>query len=599
MPSIRYEEDSVISEHLVPSAAKAVNLWLHDPAFAEFRTDILALIALEDWETLNNNFYQHVEFGTAGIRGTTGVGPNRINTRTIGESAQGLVNYLRSLHPGKPLRIVVAYDTRLTSLMLAKHAARIFAANDVHTYFFDGFRSTPELSFAVRDLQADSGIVISASHNPPPDNGFKVYNESGGQIIPEQGDILIGLVKQVRDYQSMPYEEAVAAGKIETIGPDLDERYHQAVLGESVGDYRSATLVYSPIHGAGQTNVLPVLEKAGFDVVTVKEQMIPDGHFPNVANNIPNPELPEANDAAKKLLIETGRDLAITNDPDADRLAAYVKTDGEPVFLNGNQIASLATYYVFSTLEEQGRLPKNGFLARNIVTTPLIDRVGQKYGLKVYNDLLVGFKYIAELIRLKQDHGDEVFLLGGEESFGMLKGSYVRDKDGAVAALMLAELASKLKDQGRTLIDALEDAYRAYGYYAEHVSFIFFEGMAGAGKRDQLMASLRDTPPASLGDFPVVNVTHQIQDSSGMYIVKYELEGVEAEVFVRPSGTEPKVKFYVLLRDGRAEGMSGDIGEVKREADAVVAKIDAELMAVAHERSDSEPNDSDKMADTK
>lgn len=585
MPSIQQEESqSPLSQHLVPSAAAAVQRWLSDVAFSEFWVEIQRLIAAEDWETLNNNFYQHIEFGTGGIRGTTGVGPNRINRRTIGESAQGLVDYLREIYPNKELRVVVAYDTRLTSVELSRHAASIFAANGVKTFVFDGFRSTPELSFAVRDLKSDAGIVVSASHNPPPDNGFKVYNESGAQVIPEEGDVIIAKVKQVHEYQSMPYDEAVAAGNITVVGADLDERYYQAVLNESVGNYRSATLVYSPIHGAGVTSVLPVLKRAGFDVATVESQMMPDGHFPNVANNIPNPEMVEANGAAQDLLVATERDLAITNDPDADRLAAVVATKDGPIFLNGNQIASLVTYYVFSTLEEQGRLPKNGFLARTIVTTPLIDRVGEKYGLKVYNDLLVGFKYIGDLIRRKQDHGDEMFLLGGEESFGMLKGSYVRDKDGAVAALMLAELASKLKDQGRTLIDALDDAYRAYGYYSEHLSFIFFEGMSGAETRDKLMASLRDQPPKTLGGFTIGKVSHQVQDSQGTYIVKYELEGVEAEVFVRPSGTEPKVKFYVLLRDGRAEGVADDISAIKREADTTVAKIDRELMALARAR---------------
>ena len=584
MSSIQEEVQSPLSQHLVPSAAAAVHRWLNDVAFAEFWAEIQRLITNEDWETLNNNFYQHIEFGTGGIRGTTGVGPNRINHRTIGESAQGLINYLREIHPDKALSVVIAYDTRLSSVDLAQYAAGVFAANGCTTYLFDGFRSTPELSFAVRDLTTDAGIVVSASHNPPADNGFKVYNESGGQIVPEVGDIIIERVKHVTDIATMPYEEALAAGKITLIGSDLDERYCQAVLNESVGEYRSATLVYSPIHGAGLTSVLPVLQKAGFDVMTVESQMSPDGHFPNVPNNIPNPEVVEANGAAQDLMVTTGRDLALTNDPDADRLAAVVATKSGPVFLNGNQIASLITYYVFSTLEEQGRLPKNGFLARTIVTTPLIDRVGEKYGLKVYNDLLVGFKYVGDLIRRKQDHGDEIFLLGGEESFGMLKGSYVRDKDGAVAALMLAELASKLKDQGKTLVDALDDAYRSYGYYSEHLSFIFFEGMTGAQTRDKLMASLRDDPPATLGGFKVGKVTHQVQDSAGTYIVKYELEGVEAEVFVRPSGTEPKVKFYVLLRDGRAEGMTGDITGVKHEADAIVEKIDREIMAIAKDR---------------
>ncbi|MCA9388682.1 phospho-sugar mutase, partial [Candidatus Berkelbacteria bacterium] len=448
----------------------------------------------------------------------------------------------------------------------------------------DGFRSTPELSFAVRDQRAGAGIVISASHNPPSDNGFKAYNSSGGQVIPEEGDLIIAEVKKVKEIKKIDYEQALSSGKIQILGPDVDERYYQAVINESVSNFRSATIVYSPIHGAGQMSTLPVLEKAGFDIEEVKEQMVPDGNFPNVADHIPNPEVLSANDLARDLLVETGRDLALTNDPDADRLAALVKTADGPVFLNGNQIATLVTYYVFSTLEEQGNLPKNGFLARTIVTTPLLDQVAKKYNLKIYNDLLVGFKYIGELIRQKQDLGDELFLLGGEESFGMLKGSYVRDKDGAVAALMLAEFASKLKDQGKTLVDALDDAYRAYGYYSEHLSATFFEGMDGALKKNKLMESLRDNSPDELAGFRIRKTSSQVQDSGGSFIVKYEFEGMEAELFIRPSGTEPKVKFYVLLRDQRAQNQEADLIRIKQEVDSLATKIDQAIHQLVMER---------------
>lgn len=570
---------------LVPSAAASLRTWLRDEPYVEFRAEIEQLVADQAWDTLNSNFYQHIEFGTGGIRGTTGVGPNRINNRTIGEAAQGLINYLKEKFAQKELYVVIGYDTRLTSKDFAEHVAAICAANGLKVGLFDGFRSTPELSFAVRDQQADAGIVISASHNPPSDNGFKVYNESGGQVIPEEGDAIIAKVKEVVDYQRIPFADALASGQVTYLPAEVDARYVDAVLGESVGNYRSATVVYSPIHGAGQTSVLPVLQKAGFDIQLVENQMEPDGHFPNVANHIPNPEELSANDEAKALLVASGRDIALTNDPDADRLAALVKTPSGPVFLNGNQIASLVTYYVFSTLEELGKLPKNGFLARTIVTTPLLDEVARKYNLKIYNDLLVGFKYIGELIRQKQDLGDETFLLGGEESFGMLKGSYVRDKDGAVAALMLVELASKLKEQGKTLVDALDDAYRAYGYYSEHLSAIFFEGMTGAERKNTLMASLRDNPPTELAGIPVTKSSHQVQDSAGSFIVKYEFGGDhEVELFVRPSGTEPKVKFYVLLREGRAQGHEGDLGQIKQEADALAKRIDAAIQQLAKER---------------
>ena len=579
-------DQAVVDQKLSESAATAVKQWLTEPEYADFKEEIQQLIAAGNWTKLEDNFFKNISFGTGGMRGHVGVGPNRINKRTIGGATQGYVTYLKSQLPDvAELKIVVAFDVRLTRDELSKHTASVLAGNGCHVYLFDDYRATPELSFAIRHLGANGGIVISASHNPSTDNGFKAYWIDGAQIVPPHDERIMAEVAKVKEILLTPYDEALKAGKIEIIGDAVDGAYQNAVLAESLSPNRGAKIVYSPIHGCGQKSLLPVLKKAGFDVTVIEEQMSPDGSFPNVANNIPNPEMPAANELTGKKVIETKADIGFTTDPDADRIAAMIPTDDEIGYkvIGGNTLAALTVYYVLSTLKEQGKLPASGFVVRTMVTTALIDAIAADFGVKVYSDLLVGIKYITQMISEHQDKEGGVFLVGGEESYGMLKGSYTREKDSAVTGLMLAEYASILKEQRKTLLDALAELYLKYGYFAESQVRNPFDGAAGFAAMNKMMAAFRDIPPAELGGMKVLKTTNRVQAADGSFVVRLFLSEDEFNVVtVRPSGTEPIAKFYVALCDERGKGASaGELESIKADVAARAEAITADLKAFA------------------
>ncbi|MBI4185467.1 phospho-sugar mutase [Candidatus Berkelbacteria bacterium] len=576
---------AVAKGKLSPAAATAIHDWLRESAYVKFRDEINQLIRNEDWITLEDGFFKHITFGTGGMRGPVGVGPNRINTRTIGEATQGFIRYFKAQFPKvlKPT-IILGYDMRLTHEELSKHCAAVLAANGVRVLRFDGWRATPELSFAVRLLQADGGIVISASHNPPADNGFKAYWRDGAQIVPPHDDRIMAEVAQVTEIKTMDYQEAVTNGWIETIGTEVDDAYYSAVLNESLSLNRSASIVYSPIHGCGQRSLLPVLERAGFKVDQVKEQMAPDGHFPNVPNHIANPEIPSANELTGQQVVQSGADIGLTTDPDADRIAAIVP---EPTaesgyqIIGGNTLAVLVTFYVLSTLKERGQLPVNGFLVKTLVTTPMLDAIAADFGMKMYGDTLVGIKYIAQTVREHQDEGKEQFLVGGEESYGMMKGTYCREKDAAVTGLMLAEYASNLKEDGKTLLDVLNTLYHRYGYYLESQIRYPFPGAAGFSAMNRMMAAFRDTPPAKLNGTTIVKITDRVQAADGSFIVRLFLSSDGKNVVtVRPSGTEPIVKFYTALCNESAKGDS-DLTLVRNNLRERITRIESELRVFA------------------
>lgn len=569
---------------LLPTAVANIKEWLLEPQYADFRHELFNLINQSAWTTLNDAFFTKLTFGTGGIRGTTGIGPNRINKVTIGQAAQGFAQYLKLKVPASCAKgVVIAYDVRLSSRELAEFTAMVLAGNDFKVYLFDNFRSTPELSFSVRYLNAVGGIVISASHNPPTDNGFKAYWSSGEQVVPPFDAEIINQVLNIKAINTVDLSNAFASKQISLIGKEIDEAYHQAVLKESLSPNRTAQIVYSPIHGTGITSLLPVLQQAGFEVMVVPEQQSPDGNFPNVAGNIPNPEVASANQAAASYLKVTGADVAFTNDPDADRLAVLVPQGDSFIQLTGNQTAVLAAYYVCSQLKLRGILPNNGFIARTVVTTPMIDKIAESFGLKVYNNLLVGFKYIGELIRTQQDDGDEQFVLGAEESLGLLKGTYVRDKDGAVAGLMMAELASELKSQNKTLLDLLNELYCRYGYYVERLDTKTFAGAEGALQKQLLMERLRDQPPKEIAGFVLKSSTHRVQAKDGSFIVMMALEdvGVEIKIFARPSGTEPKIKLYISLANQNLLASNDDLERVKENSDGIMEKLITSLKTIS------------------
>lgn len=584
-----------LHKHLSKNAAQTIEKWLTEPKYAEYVSELQQMIEDEAWTALEDAFFKDIEFGTGGRRGTTGVGSNRINRVTIGESAQALCEYAKASDEEAPEKgIVIACDTRLSSPELSQYTARVCAANGFKTYIFDSFRSTPELSFAVRELGCAAGIVISASHNPPADNGFKAYWNDGGQLVPPHDKGVLAAALAVREIQTgEEFEAAVANGAITIIGEAIDAAYVNAVLTQVEGTERDLAIVYSPLHGAGQTNVLPVLRQAGFgSIITVDDQMTPDGNFPTVENGKPNPEEKAANDRAVAEMLAENADIAITNDPDADRIGVMVRQGDDAVYLNGNQSAALVTEYALRKLQERGELTSRHYVAKTIVTTDMMQAIADAFGVTTYGNMLIGFKYIGELLRKKEDT-DEVFVVGGEESYGLLKGTYARDKDGAAGALPLAEYAAELKTQGKTLVDRLYELYNEYGLFVERLDTVVCPGAAGFEQMQTIMESLRANPPATIDNIPVTatldyrtltrticatNETETIDCVKGNVLV-YELGNPQCRVTIRPSGTEPKLKFYVQWRE--------DTSDAKTDYSKVAKKLEAlsrHLEGIALER---------------
>lgn len=548
------------TDNLSSNAIENITKWLSEPKYAEYKDELQELIDAQEWQKLEDAFFKVIEFGTGGRRGTTGVGSNRINKVTMGESTQALCQYALSFDKDAAQKgIAIACDTRLSSPELSRYVAQVAAANGFKTYIFDSFRATPELSFTVRELGCSVGVVVSASHNPPADNGFKAYWSDGGQLVAPHDKGFLDVAADITEIASVDYDEAVADGRIVVIGADIDTAYITAAAGESLGTSRDVAIVYSPLHGAGQTNVLPVLRAAGFtNISPVEEQMVPDGNFPTIENGKPNPEERAANDRAVAQLMAESADIAITNDPDADRIGVIVRHEDEPVYLNGNQSAVLAADYALSKLQEKGELTSKHYIAKTIVTTDMLTALAKHYGVTLYGDMLIGFKYIGELI-LKKESTDEIFVIGGEESYGLLKGTYARDKDGAAGALPLAEYAAELKRDGKTLFDRLLDLYTEHGLYIERLDTMVCLGASGFEQMQRIMASLRESVPEQVGDHRVTAVLDyktlkrrdvvtgeqtDITCKSGDVIV-LEFGDVRKRITIRPSGTEPKLKFYV------------------------------------------------------
>lgn len=552
-------DHTLLREHVSEDAYKNITDWLEKPKYSEYRDELEGMIAAERWQDLEDAFFKVIEFGTGGRRGTTGLGSNRINRVTMGESAQALCQYAKEADPEAPSKgVAIACDTRLTSEDLSKYVASVCAANGFKTYIFDSFRSTPELSFAVRHLGCAVGIVVSASHNPPPDNGFKAYWNDGAQLVAPHDKGVLAAADKITDIAAIDFDEAVAAGEIVIIGEEIDTAYIESVVAQAEGTERELSIVYSPLHGAGQTNALPVLRAAGFtDIKLVESQMTPDGNFPTIESGRANPEKKVANDRAVALMMSEEADIAVTNDPDADRLGVMVRQGNSPVYLTGNQSAVLATDYTFKQRQAKNILDGKQFIAKTIVTTDMMAALAEKHGVKCYTNMLVGFKFIGEVIRNKE--GQEEFLLGAEESFGLLKGSYARDKDGASGALPLAEYAAELKKVGKTLYDRLLELYSEYGIFAERIETVECPGANGFEQMQHIMNTLRANPLSKIEDVSVSAVldyqtlkkrdiatgeSSEIDCTSGNVLV-LECEGDPRKRFtIRPSGTEPLLKIY-------------------------------------------------------
>jgi phosphoglucomutase/phosphomannomutase len=575
------------------AAATALRRWMGDDAFAAHQAEIGALIDREAFDELQDAFGAVIPFGTGGRRGAMGPGPNRINERTIAESAHGLATYvLRSGTKGAGggrARIVIAYDTRRNSRAFAETAASVVAGNGMEALLFEGPRSTPELSFAVRHLGAAAGIVISASHNPPEDNGFKAYWSDGGQVVPPHDAAIIEEVVKVTTPARLPLEEAARRGLYSEIGREADGAYLDYVAGLTLGSSREVRIVFTPLHGTGTTSVAPALREAGFgDVHPLPLQWEADPDFSGVPGRSPNPENPAALDAAVKLAESIGADLVLGSDPDADRLGAVVRHGGAWEFLTGNQIGVLLFEHIARSLAASGTVPARAALLKTCVTSDLLDRIAAEHGIAVQGDYLVGFKYIAEAIGAMPD--PSAFVFGIEESHGYLRGAGVRDKDAAQAAVLLAERAAELKAEGRTLKGALEAIWARHGYYVDLTRSIPLAGAGGGALGTKMMDALRASPPSAIAGEQVIAVADRrsgtiVEPGSGRAIgrttgiagnllVFHLSEGGADRISVRPSGTEPKIKIYIQIR-----GTGSPAGQAAPGARAALDERAARLAA--------------------
>ena len=512
---------------------------------------VLKLRELTDAEK-KDSFYKDIEFGTGGMRGLLGVGTNRVNKYTIARATKGFADYINENGKTAASRgVAIAHDNRRQSRELALVTAGVLAYEGIKVYLFEDLRTTPELSFAVRHIGCFGGVVITASHNPPEYNGYKLYDETGCQLVPAAVEKVIPHINAVEnelEVKSLSLDEA--GSLIEIIGSEVDEAYYEKVLGIRFNTDRehSITAVYTPQHGTGNIPVREVLSRAGYNVIPVESQCFPDTEFKNTKN--PNPEMPEAYERAIEILKEKNADIAIATDPDCDRLGAVINCGGEYRLMTGNQSGAVILYYLLCRMKEQGAIPENGLMVNTVVTSTLGDKIAEDFGLSV-EKTLTGFKFIGEKIKLHEMAGDKKFVFGYEESYGCLIGDFVRDKDAVQASLMFCEAADFYKKQGKTLIDVLDEIYGKYGYFLDTLTSLTLKGEDGAKKISAILDNLRQNPVSEAGGVAVKKITDYNNPPEGFVksnVLHYEFTD-GSFVAVRPSGTEPKCKFYYCVCD--------------------------------------------------
>ncbi len=550
--------------------------WLNSSYLSAEDREELRSIA-EDREEIIDRFYKNLEFGTGGMRGKIAIGSNRMNIYTVGQSTQGLSNYLLAkVKKATERGVVIAYDPRHMSREFAEQSAQVLTANDIKTYLFDDIRPTPELSFAVRMIGAAAGIVITASHNPPCYNGYKVYGENGAQILPEVANQIIAEIAKIKDFSEIKLialKEAKERGLLQLIGGALDRVYYEKVKNLSLSNNvdKELKIVYTPLHGTGNIPIRTILTDMGFkNIFVVEEQVRPDPEFSTVTS--PNPENPEAFKLARELGERVKADILIATDPDADRLAVCVLDKDQYIFLNGNQTGALLLAYILSRRKEKGKLPQNGFVIKTIVTSEMGRVISNSYSIPTY-DTLTGFKYICNKAEELEKKGG-IFLFGYEESIGYLTGNFVRDKDAVISAMLVCEMAAYYKKRGLTLLSVLEGLYQQYGYFLEHLESIYLEGLEGEEQMQKIMSAFREEFP----EIPGMPVSRKI-DYKTSYQYDYEhhkketIDIPQSDVLkciftdgcwyaIRPSGTEPKIKIYISL-----------VGKDRREAEEKLEKV--------------------------
>lgn len=552
--------------------------WLTDSFDADTRKEVELLLKEGNEKALTEAFYKDLEFGTGGLRGIMGVGTNRMNIYTVGMATQGLANYMKiNFKDIEQPKVAIAHDCRNNSRLFAKTVANIFSANGFYVFLFESLRPTPELSFAIRALKCQGGVVITASHNPKEYNGFKAYWDDGAQLISPHDTNVIDEVRKITDPSQVLFKPVKE--NIELIGEEFDEIYLEQLKSlslspEAVERNKDMKIVYTPIHGTGVDLVPKVLKKYGFtNIINVPEQDIPDGNFPTVKS--PNPENAEALQMAINKAKETGAEMVMATDPDADRVGIAVRDkSGEFVLLDGNQTGAVLIYYLIKRWKELGKIQGKEYIVKTIVTTELLTDIANKFGVEHY-DVLTGFKFIADII--KQNEGKKHFIGGGEESYGYLAGEFVRDKDAVMSCALIAEAAAWAKDQGKSLYELLIDIYTEFGFYKEKLMNLEKHGKEGAEEIEKIMRDLREHPPVEINNSKV-SFIKDYKKSISLNMEKNKTENIElpasnvlqfvlkdgTKISVRPSGTEPKIKFYVstkgeLISAAEFEKMNKDL----------------------------------------
>jgi len=564
-----------------------VDTWLNGN-FDEPTKEEIRRLQKENPDQLADAFYKNLEFGTGGLRGVMGVGTNRMNKYTIGMATQGYLNYLKQSFPGEEIKVAIAHDSRNNSRFFAETTANIFAANGVKVFLFDDLRPTPELSFAIRYFKCQGGVVCTASHNPKEYNGYKAYWNDGAQLVPPHDKNVIKEVEKIASVDEVRWSGGEK--NIEIIGKELDEKYLEMVKGlsiypEIIQKQKDLKIVYTPIHGSGIKLVPEVLRRFGFtNVQIVEEQMKPDGNFPTVV--YPNPEEKETMSIGLKKAQDLGADILLGTDPDADRVGIGVKDNhGDWVLMNGNQTAVLAFNYMIEARKTKGIAQPNDMVVKTIVTTEMIDEIARKNGVNCYN-VLTGFKWIAELIREKE--GKENYIIGGEESFGLMIGDRIRDKDAVSAVALICEMTAYEREKGRSLFDKIVDLYVEYGFYLEDLISITKKGMDGATQIAAMMEDYRKNPPKMIDGLPVVELLdyekrigrNLATDQSWEInlpksnVLQFVL-GDRTKISARPSGTEPKIKFYfsVNAKLENAEEFDEVQLELKRKIQRIIKEM--------------------------
>lgn len=577
--------EAMREERISATAVENLKIWLKEPRYSDYADQVVEHIRQAQWDELEAAFWTVIPFGTAGRRGRMyPIGSNAINDATIGETAQGLAAYLKSLLPDKALRCAIAYDTRHRSRQFAELCAEVMVANGIGVAFLDGHRSTPALASAVRYKSCDCGIMVSASHNPPTDNAVKIFWSDGAQIRPPHDQGVLQAATEVDFVRRTSFDKSTDEHHIEMCQDSVDEFYQNEVLKLGFAEHRSPTLrvLFSPLHGVAATSVLPVLLAAGFNTELYPPHAEPSGDFPNVPNGIANPEDPAVFVDMIQAAKEADWDLILASDPDADRIgcAARVSTDGPWRTLNGNQIGVLIFEYLLAEMKSKGQLSSGHFVVKTLVTTEMLRRIADAFGVRCFGEVLTGFKWIGQVI---DEHGPSRFVLGVEEAHGYLAGTHIRDKDGAVAALLLAEAAARANSLGHTLHSWLDECHRRYGCHTERTITQQHPGADGMARMTAAMDRLRSQPPETLGEARVERVqdyllqqdVHLIEDGTGGEIRREILpfsgpkgnvlilrtSNVGNYVAVRPSGTEPKIKFYFFTYTAPEE--LGDLDETK------------------------------------